>query len=169
ADCYALGGAQSLRRDESIRLAKAAAQKALELDDQLAEAHASLASLAFRWDWDWAAAERAFLRAIALSPSAASVHHAYALLLAVTRRFDEALVEMLKAGDCDPLSLVISAGIGRVFDFAGRYDDAIKQYEKTADIDPSFAEAHFDLAIVYRHMKRFDEAVAADRPAVSLA
>jgi serine/threonine-protein kinase len=143
--------------------------KALDLDEELAEAHASLASLAYRWDWDFAAAEREFRRAIALNPSAASVRHSYALFLALQGRFDEALVEMTRAGELDPLSLPISAGIGRVLDLARRPSDAIAQYKRTIDVDPSFAEVYFDLAIALRHVGRCGEALEADHRAVALA
>jgi serine/threonine-protein kinase len=143
--------------------------KALALDDELAEAHASLASLAYRWDWDFAAAEREFRRAIELNPSAASVRHSYALFLALRGRFDDALVEMTRAGELDPLSLPISAGIGRVLDLARRPSDAIAQYKRTIDVDPSFAEVYFDLAIALRHVGRYDEAFGAASRAVALA
>ena len=143
--------------------------KALELDEELAEAHASLASLAYRWDWDFAAADREFRRAIALNPSAASVRHSYALFLALQGRFDDALVEMTRAGELDPLSLPISAGIGRVLDLARRPSDAIAQYERTIDVDPSFAAVYFDLSIALRHVGRWGDAFEAARRAVALA
>jgi DNA-binding winged helix-turn-helix (wHTH) protein/tetratricopeptide (TPR) repeat protein len=169
ADCYALGAASSVTRRDSVGLARAAVLKALDLDEELAEAHASLASLAYRWDWDFAAAEREFRRAIELNPSAASVRHSYALFLALQGRFDEALVEMTRAGELDPLSLPISAGIGRVLDLARRPSDAIAQYKRTIDVDPSFAEVYFDLAIALRHVGRCGEALEADHRAVALA
>ena len=169
ADCYALGAASSVTRRDSVGLARAAVLKALELDEESAEAHASLASLAYRWDWDFAAAQREFRRAIELNPSAASVRHSYALFLALQGRFDDALVEMTRAGELDPLSLPISAGIGRVLDLARRPSDAIAQYKRTIDVDPSFAEVYFDLAIALRHVGRCGEALEADRRAVALA
>jgi Flp pilus assembly protein TadD len=143
--------------------------KALTLDEELAEAHASLASLAYRWDWDFAAAEREFRRAIELNPSAASVRHSHALFLALQGRFDDALVEMTQASELDPLSLLISAGIGRVLDLARRPSDAIAQYQRTIDVDPSFAEVYFDLSIALRHVGRFGEALEAARRAMALA
>ena len=169
ADCYALGAASSVTRRDSVGLARAAVLKALELDEESAEAHASLASLAYRWDWDFAAAQREFRRAIELNPSAASVRHSYALFLALQGRFDDALVEMTRAGELDPLSLPISAGIGRVLDLARRPSDAIAQYKRTIDVDPGFAEVYFDLAIALRHVGRCGEALEADRRAVALA
>ena len=169
ADCYMLGGASSLSRREAMTRAKAAAMTALSIDDDLAEAHASLAAVAFRWDWDWDTTEKQFGRAIELNPGVASVRHGYALFLAAMQRFPEALAEMHRACAIDPLSLVVNAGLGRVLDFARRHDEAIEQYHKTLDIDAGFADAHFDLAIALTYKGMYEEALAAARKAVALA
>lgn len=168
ADCYILGGASALSRRDSIERAKVAATTALALDDELAEAHASLAAVACRWDWDWAQAETEFKRAIELNPHGASVRHGYALFLAALRRFPEALEQINHASEIDPLSLVASAGVGRVLDFARRHDEAIEHYQKTIDIDSGFADAYFDLAMAHVHRGRYEDALAAGQRAVAL-
>ena len=125
--------------------AKEAAMKALQIDDGLAEAHASLAFERFRLDWDWPGAEKEFQRGIELNPNYATAHHGYALLLAAMRRTDEALKEMKRAQALDPLSLIIQSGLGRLCHLARQYDRAIEQFRST--IDMNFAQAHFDLGM----------------------
>jgi serine/threonine-protein kinase len=169
ADCYILGGAGSLSRRDTMARARAASLRALTLDDDLAEAHASLAAITFRWDWDWDETEREFGRAIELNPGAASVRHGYALFLSAMGRFPEALTEMNRACGIDPLSLVVSTGLGRVLDMSRRYDDAIEQYEKTLGIDSGFAETYFDLAMSHAHNGAYEEAFTAAQKAVALA
>lgn len=169
ADCYMLGGAGALSRRDSMARAKAMAMKALAINEELSEAHASLAAVAFRWDWNWLDAEREFKRAIQLNPGAASVRHGYALFLAAMRRFPEAIRQITHACEVDPLSLVVSTGLGRILDFARRHDEAIEQYQKTLEIDPGFAEAYFDLAMAQVHCGRYEEALAAGQQAVALA
>jgi serine/threonine-protein kinase len=149
ADCCALI-AVSLRGAAGSGLigqARAAALKALELDDTLADGHASLAFIRFRFDWDWAGAEAEFARALALNPGHAPSRQWYAMFLASRSRFDEALREMQRALELDPLSLIIQSGIGRILHFAGRLDEAIAQYEQVLRINPEFAQAHIDLAL----------------------
>jgi serine/threonine-protein kinase len=169
ADCYILGRLKALPRSESIMRARIEAQKALEFDDSLAEAHASLASVASRWDWDWAAAERGFDRAVKLNPGDVSVRHRYSFFLAAMLRLDEALVHIRCAAEIDPLSLVVSVGLGRILDLARRHDEAIEQFNATLDMDRNFAEAHFDLALAYRHKGMYAEAVEATARALALS
>lgn len=169
ARCYSLDAATLLPRADRMALAKAAALKALDLDDGLAEAHAALASIAARWDWDWPVAEREFQRAIQLDPSSAPVRHGYALFLCCIGRFDDAIDEMRRASALDRLSPVFGVGTGRVLDIARRHDEAVVEYERALDVDPDFAEAYFDLAMALRHLGRNDEALAADLKAVALA
>lgn len=169
ADCYVLGGGGALSRREAMQRAREATTRALALDGNLAEAHASLAGIAFRWDWDWAAAERAFTRAIQLDAGGWSIRHGYALFLAAMGRFDEALAEMRRACELDPTSLVANVGLGRILDLARRHDEAIEQYQEALEIDRAFAEAHFDLAMAYEHTGVFDAARSAARHAMVLA
>jgi serine/threonine-protein kinase len=130
-----------------IEQARTAALEALRLDEALAEAHASLAFIKFRFDWDWAGAEAGFTQALALNPGHAPSRQWYAMFLASRARFDEGLAEMNKALDLDPLSLNIQTGIGRILHFAGRVDEAVVQYEHVMQTNPGFAQAHIDLAL----------------------
>ncbi|HEY8551427.1 MAG TPA: protein kinase [Vicinamibacterales bacterium] len=149
ADCRSLL-AVSLRRSTvgtTIRRAREAAHKALELDGTLAEGHASLAFITFRFDWDWALADAEFTRAIELNPGHAPSRQWYAMFLASRARFDAAVAEMRVAQQLDPLSPIIQAGIGRILHFAGRYDEALTQYMRVLETNPSFPQAYIDLAL----------------------
>ena len=169
ADCYVLGGDGSLSRTESMSRAKEMATKAVSLDPEVAEAHASLASVAFRWEWDWRSAEQAFKVAIAISPGHAATRHGYAFFLAAMGRSAEALVEISRAQELDPLSVLVTVGMGRILDFAGRHEDAIREYHRAIETDGHFAEAHFDLAMAYRHEHLYKKAVESSRKAVEIA
>jgi TolB-like protein/Tfp pilus assembly protein PilF len=140
--------------------AKAAALKALEIDDTLAEAHTSLAHPLYYYDRDWAGAERQYKRAIELNPRYSVAHHWYAVYLTVVGRHEEALVEIKKALELDPLSLSINVWLGWILAYNGRPDAAIDQLLKTRDMDPNFLLTHHRLALVYAEQKRFDEALA---------
>ena len=149
ADCCSLL-AVSLRGSSGtslIEAARAAALRGLRLDESLAEAHASLAFIRFRFDWDWAGAEEEFTRALELNPGHAPSRQWHAMFLASRSRFDDALVEMKKALELDPLSLIIQSGIGRILHFAGRLDEALEQYQHLLQTNPGFAQARIDLAL----------------------
>jgi TolB-like protein/DNA-binding winged helix-turn-helix (wHTH) protein/tetratricopeptide (TPR) repeat protein len=172
ADSYALAGDWEygvLAPKEAYPRAKAAAAKALELDNTLGEAHISLAFCLDGFDWDWESAGREFRRGIELNPGYATGHHWYAWHLTVLGRNDEAISEMKKAEDLDPLSLIISAELAEEFLIAHRYDEAIKQSRKTMALDPFFAVAHFELgqAFVQKHM--YNEAIAELQKAIELS
>ncbi len=152
---------------EAYPIAKAEALKALELDDTLTEAHTSLAFVTFFHDWDWLAAERQFKRAIQLNPRHANAHHWYALYLAAMERTDEALEEINRARELDPLSLIVEETVGWILYFAGQYDRAIEQYLKTLELDPSFFPAHEGLALALEQKKMFGEAVNAFDKAIA--
>jgi len=126
---------------EAMPKAKAAAMKALELDDSLAEAWASLAAVKMWFDWDWTEAERAYKRAIELNPNYATAHDGYAMLLWERERFDEAIEQNTKAGDLDPLSLIITVHSGWPHYFARDYDAAIHRFRKALDLDENFVPA----------------------------
>ncbi|TMH96829.1 tetratricopeptide repeat protein, partial [Candidatus Bathyarchaeota archaeon] len=113
---------------EAFPKARTAAEKALEIDNRLAEAHTSLGAVRFQYDWDWESAEKEFKRAIELSPSNAPAHQFYADSLKSQGRFDEALAEMSRAEALDPLSLAINTGVGHVLYLSRQYDRAIDQY-----------------------------------------
>ena len=130
-----------------VEQARTAAQTALALDDGLAEGHASLAFIKFRFDWDWQGADAAFTRALDLNPGHAPSRQWHAMFLAARGRFDAALAEMRRAQQIDLLSLIIQTGIGRILHFAGRYDEALAQYEHVLQTNPGFAQMRIDLAL----------------------
>jgi TolB-like protein/DNA-binding winged helix-turn-helix (wHTH) protein/Flp pilus assembly protein TadD len=172
ADSYALAGDWEygvLAPKEAYPRAKAAAAKALQLDDTLGEAHISLAFCLDGFDWNWESAGREFRRGIELNPGYATGHHWYAWHLAALGRNDDAIFEMQKAGDLDPLSLIISAELAEEFLIAHRYDEAIKQCRKTMALDPFFAVAHFELGQVLVQKRMYDEAIAELQKAVELS
>ena len=149
ADCCSLLAA-SFRPSSigtTIGQAREAALKALTLDDGLAEGHASLAFVSFRFDWDWPRAEAEFVRALALNPGHAQTRQWHAMFLAARSRLDAALAEMRAALELDPLSLVVQTGVGRILHFSRRFDEAIAQYEHVLETNPSFGQAHLDLAL----------------------
>lgn len=172
AECYTLAGVAGygdLPREQAIELARSRAARAVALDDQLAEAHAALAYMKFRIDWDWAGAEVEFKRALALKPGVAHTHELYGLFLAIQRRLPEAAAEMQRARQLDPLSPSVSNGLGRVLHFQRKADEAIAQFQRTIAMDPNYAEAHFSLGLTYLRQKRYDEAVAAIGKAMQLS
>ena len=137
---------------------KAAALTALRIDETLAEAHASLAIVNEVYDWDWAGAEREFKRAIELNPNYANAPHWYAMFLAAAGRPDEALAEIRRAKEIDPVSLIISTNEGWILFCARQYDAAIEQLQKTIELDPNFANAHYKLSLVYEMKEMHEEA-----------
>lgn len=154
---------------EAYSNARQAATRALELDDTLAEAHASLAYIKTFYDWDWSGAEREFKRAIELSPGYASAHQWYAILLAFLGRWDEALAEARESRQLDPLSLIINRDLGAILYLARDHDAAIEQLRKTLEIDPTFAQAYVTLGMAYLAKGRATEAVAAGEKAMALS
>jgi TolB-like protein/DNA-binding winged helix-turn-helix (wHTH) protein/Flp pilus assembly protein TadD len=145
---------------EVLPKAYAAAQKAVEIDPQSAEAHASLA-LVLDHKWDWAGAEVEFSRALELNPQYANAHHWYGDYLSIQGRHDEALVEAKRALELDPLNLMIGTWVGLRYYLARRYDGAIEQSQNTVDLDPNFAAAHLILGESYvqqgKHKEGLDE------------
>ena len=162
-DSYSLLGSSTggLSPKETFSKAKAAAVKALEIDDTLAEAHAALALVHLRYDWDWSATEREIKRAIALNPNYATTYHWYADYLVVMGRLDEAIAQIKRAQELDPLSLIINTVVGLRLYHARQYDQAIEQCQKTLEMDPNFAQAHFALGEAYEQKAKYEEAIAA--------
>jgi len=161
ANCYTLtGGAAygNISKEEAYDKANDAVQKALELDPTLAEAHASLGYIKFRFDWDWDAAEEEFKKAIELKPGYAQAHEWYALFLSLIRKSDKAIDEIKRAYELDPLSQSISTGVGRILNFANKLDEAVMQYKKTIEMYPNYAEAHFALSMTYIAQRKYKEA-----------
>jgi len=161
ADCYNILSSYGLSSpNESFPLGKAAVTRALELDDNLAEAHTSMAYLKYQYEWDWIGGEREFKRAIELNPNYSTAHHWYGLALANMGRWDEAFAELKRAHDLDPLSLVIMASTGWTLYKVGRYDDAIAQFQKALEMDQNFGRAHWGIAEPYALKGDYDKAIA---------
>jgi TolB-like protein/Tfp pilus assembly protein PilF len=170
ADGYATPAVKGLvRPQEAYTDARQAATKALELDDTLAEAHASLAYIKTFHDWDWSGAEREFKRAIELSPGYASAHQWYSILLVFLGRRDEALAEARRSRQLDPLSLIINRDLGWMLYLVGDYEQAIEQLRKTLDMDPSFVQAHVSLGMAFLAKGLPQDAIAHGQKAVELS
>ncbi len=170
ADSYAiLALFEFLPPKEAFPKARAAAEKALGLDNSLAEAHTSLAVVKFQYDRDWSGAEREFRAAIELNPNYASAHESYANLLKALGRFDEALAETNRAQELDPLSLSVNTGGGHVLYLSRQYDRAIEQYRKALGLDPGFVQAHLWFGRPYLEKGMFKEAISEVQQAVRLS
>jgi TolB-like protein/Flp pilus assembly protein TadD len=148
--------------------AKAAASQALEIDNTLGEAYASLGWISLIYDWDWAAAETEFKKSIALDPNYATAYSWYALSLATMGRSDEALSEAKKAQALDPLSLIINVIIGLSFSLARQYDEAISQLQKTLELDPDFLMALYWLGLTHFFLARYEDAIVSFQKAMQL-
>ncbi len=159
ADTYNVIGLYINRpAEEFVSLAEAAAKKAVELDDSLAEGHTALATVKAN-KWDWPEAEREFKRAIELNPNYANAHYFYAFFyLTPMGRHEESIREMKRALELDPLSLIMNSNLARAYFLARQYDQAIAQERKTLEIDPNFPHAHAYLAAVYEQKGMFREA-----------
>jgi serine/threonine protein kinase/TolB-like protein/Tfp pilus assembly protein PilF len=161
ADSYfSLGDWNLAAPKEAFPRAKAAAFKALQMDETLAEAHVPLGAATMAYDWDWVGAEKEFKRAIALNPSYAIAHHRYAGYLTFVGRHNEAIAEMKRAQELDPLSPAINMSGGLVFFYARRYDEAIAECRRTLELNAGFAPAHLYIGRAFEQEKRYDEAIA---------
>jgi serine/threonine-protein kinase len=154
---------------EAMPQAKAAAQRAIELDDSLADAHAALGIIAFWYDWDWQAAEKHFRRALELDPNNANAHSAYGHFLSNMARHDEALAEAKLSRELDPLTLIINATEGQILFFAGKSDEALDRLNKTIDLDANFWVTHLMISRVYIEKGMQPEAIAAASKARELS
>ena len=159
ADSYLLVGAYS-PPTETIPKAKAAAGRAIELDETLAEPHATLGLIAENYDWDWAEVERQYRRAIELNPNYATAHHWYGEFLAFMGRYDEGLAEIKRAQELDPLSLAISTDVGKIHYIAREYDRAIEECKKTLEMDGGHDPARLWLSVAYLENGQYEAAVA---------
>ncbi len=143
--------------------AKAAVLKALELDDTLAEAHASLGFIKEVYDWDWEGAERAYRRAIELNPSYATAHHWYAMYLGIPRRYDEAFAYLRRAEELDPLSLRVRAGRGWLYFWSGQFDRMVQDAQTMLELEPGHGQVHYFLGHAYLANGMYAEAIASYR------
>ncbi|MEO8380827.1 MAG: protein kinase [Acidobacteriota bacterium] len=162
ADCYlSLGTNIPLPPPEVMPKAKAAAMKALEINDDLADAWASLGAVRWWYEWDWDGAEEAYRRAIELNPNYATAHDGYAMLLSARGRFDEAVEQISKAGELDPLSLIIAVHAGWPAYVARDYESAIRRFRKALELDENFIPAHGWLGMALGQQRRYSEAIDA--------
>jgi TolB-like protein/DNA-binding winged helix-turn-helix (wHTH) protein len=163
ADCYVLFGSSfdvgGYAPEEVQPKAKAAAMKALELDESLADAHSSLAYVKLTYDWDWRGAEAEFRRSLDLNPGYAHGHHWYAHFLLASGRTDEALAESRRALQLDPLSSIINVHLAWHYLYTQQYDRALEQVAKTLDLNPAYALAHWYGGLAYEQKKMFPEAL----------
>jgi len=162
ADCYGLLGAYMvMEADEAFTSARNAATRALELDEGLAEAHTSLALVHWLYDWDWAAADNEFRKAIELKPGYVLAHHWRGLFLGEMGHFSEAEAELQKALEYDPLSAPVYADYGRVLYWARRYDEALEKYRIASDMNPDFGSMRLERELLYEQLGRVDDWAAS--------
>jgi len=162
ANVYVISGGYGIfAPKDCFPRAKAAATKALELDDTLAEAHATLGDEKAEFEHDWSGAEKEYRQAIERNPGYANAHYFYGYLyLVAVGRMDEAIAEVKKALELDPLSLIINTNLGHTYYFARQYDKALEQYRKTVEMDPNFGGGlRWKLATLYEQLGRYEEAI----------
>lgn len=170
ADCYMRLNERGLPTIEgTMPRAKTAVMRALQIDDKLAEAHATLGFIKFRFEWDFPGAEREYKRAIELDPNYSIAHQWYAFYLLLMDRQSEAFAQLERAREIDPLSLNIGSGFGTYFFFTRQYDRAIEELKKTVEMDSSFAEAHWMLALAYEQKGMYEQSLAELRRLQELA
>jgi TolB-like protein/Tfp pilus assembly protein PilF len=170
ADCYwKLGQLGLLRPMEAYPDAKQAAQRALEIDPLLADAHVSLANIAFYFEWDWACAESRFLRAIQLNPNLTLAHALYALSLTFLGRYTEASIEIRKALELEPLGQAPNLIFALYLHLSGQIEAAVEQYKKLVDLHPDCFHAHTTMAIALFQCSRFDECIESAHKAAELS
>ena len=169
ADAYAILGENGFWLPEkAYPKAKAAVSEALKIDDQLAEAHTSLAIMMRDYDWDFAGAEKEFQLAIELNPGYATAHQWYGELLSILGRHEEGIRELKIARDLDPLSPRISAEVGLFFYYVRRYDQALEELNKALEVDPHHFVTHELLGWVYEAMGKYEDAVQSYLRAIEL-
>ena len=173
ADAYLILGSfgvATLAPKEAFPKARAAVERALELDDTLAEAHATLGYCLASYDWDWKSSEREFKRALDLKPGYAVAHHWYGFIyLAAMGQLDEAIAQLQQANELDPLALPIASNIGLLLYVARRYDEALEQFQHSLEMDRSFIYTHWERALTYEQCGRYDEAIAGFEKAIALS
>lgn len=169
ADCYVLGNILQMPPKQAMPMAADAARKALSIDNQLAEAHTSLAKIKLSYEWDWAGAEAEFKQAIQLNPGYATAHQWYGVYLSEMGRHDESIRERTTAQNLDPLSLSITTGLGRALYWAGRFDESIKHLQATIPRDPNYGDTYWSLGLAFEQKRMYAEAISAFQRAVDLS
>jgi serine/threonine-protein kinase len=167
ADCYVVPANRLPPRD-ALPKAKAAAMRALELDDTLAEAHTTLGRVLASYDWDWPGAEREYKRAIELNPRYAIAHQWYGGYLEAMGHRDEAVAERKLSQELDPLSPIVNFEYGLSLFYAREYDQAIEQFNKTLELDSNFPPPYQFLPACYEQKGMYDEAIAGFKKAIPL-
>jgi adenylate cyclase len=151
---------------EVMPKAKEAALRALAIDNALGEAHASLAYITFFYDWDWAAAEKEFRRALELNPNNADTHHWYSHFLMAQGRIEESLTQSKRALELSPFDMLMNVHLGWHYLYARQYDQALDQIEKTVEMDKNFAQAYPWLGLILEQQGKYAEAIAAFQTAI---
>jgi TolB-like protein/Tfp pilus assembly protein PilF len=172
ADCYSIIGSAivgTVPYREVAAKARAAALQALTLDSSLAEAHTSLATVRFNYDWDWTGAANEFRRSIELNPSYATAYQRYSLYLTALGHTQESLTQMNRARDLDPLSISMNFSLGWRLYMGRRYDQAIEQLRNTLDMDPNFTLPRMILGEAYAQKSAYPQAIAELRKAVEIS
>ncbi len=169
AEAYNLQAGAAIPREEAIPRARAAAKRALEIDDTLGEAHASLAIIRVLRDWDWVGAEQEFKRALELNPNDPNAHHWYMHYLIWMGRTRDSLDTSQRALELDPLSPTMNSQLGEYYVFTRQYDRAIAQFRKTQTMDPNFFPMYRFFGRAYLGKGMYREAIAVLQDAVTLS
>ncbi|HET9529627.1 MAG TPA: tetratricopeptide repeat protein, partial [Blastocatellia bacterium] len=170
AECYALFSTYGvLPAKEAFPWAEKAALDALQLDERIAEAHATLGVIKYEFNWDWEGADREFKRALELNPNYATAHQWYGGYLIALGRFDEGIREIRRAQELDPLSPIINASVGWFYYYARDYDKAIEEGRKALSLEGNSGIAHYFLAQSYIQKRMYTEAIAELHKAITLA
>jgi len=160
ADAYSfMGGYGYFPSREAYTKANAEAVKALELDPSLAEAHTSLATVKYRYDWNWKGAEESFRKALELNPGYITAHHWFGVFLVLRGRFKEGLAEVERAAVLDPLSVVIQWTLGYLYFYSRDYEKGLKACWRALELDPAFARVYIDIGLCYIQQSRNQEGI----------
>ncbi|MGB8540934.1 MAG: tetratricopeptide repeat protein [Candidatus Acidiferrales bacterium] len=150
-----------MQQDEAMPKAKAAAQKALSINGQLAEAYNSLGIIALQYEWNWSESEKDSKRAIELDPNNSVAHEFYGDgYLSLFGKTDQAIAEIRKARELDPLSPIIATDLAKRLSLERKYPEALAEFRKVLEVDPDFAEAQYYLSQTYEQMGLYPEAIA---------
>ena len=170
ADCYVLLGWNSyLPPKEAFPKGKAAANSALQLDPDLAEAHTSLAAVLWLYDWQWDDAQTEFKRSLELGPAYPTANHWYGEYAMTMGRHEEAMARMKNSHDLDPLSLIINVAVGWHLYFNRRYEEGIEQLRRTVELDPNYPVTYWILGVLLRKTGRYEMAIAEGEKGVALS
>jgi tetratricopeptide (TPR) repeat protein len=170
ADSYVLLGWNSyLPPKEAFPRAKEAASAALKLDPDLGEAHTPMAAVLWLHEWQWEQARTEFKRSLELNPTYPTANHWHAEYVMTMGWHSEAIAQMKKSQELDPLSLIIHVALGWALYMARRYDEVIEQLQRTIELDPNYPVTHWILGLLYRKIGRYELAIAAGEKGVNLS